>query len=325
MKKLLAVILSLALALSLSACSVTANYFGGSGWLENPNNTGVSSVLEECVYSVTHTAGEQTNFTYSFDNGEYKTKLSSSTYGENNTPCYLFETELQTTATYGFNETSTTVNDSVKTKVYFLSINDKLKTLYSLREVVVSTPELKEDTYLLASYEYKIEQTYTENDCVAKFTPIKAENGSFSLEEGETTFKKVFDGLYFDNELMLFAPRALKLSSTASINFNAIDVLSKANRKMIMTADGESPLTIVETPNYTRNAVNSSLPQKKDKVACNTVNLRIDGTFSGSPIKLNYAQDTETDDFRRLISMTVTLTHNLGTLNYLITSANISH
>ncbi len=325
MKKLFLALFSIVLALLLTACSTTQNYFGGSGWLANSSNTGVSSVLEECSYNVTHTAGEQSNFSYSFAQGSYKTKLSNTTYGENNTPCYLFETELSITATYNFGESDQTVNDNIKTKVYFLSVNDKLKALYSEREAVVSTPKLKDDKYLLSSFEYKITQTYSDNDCVVDFTPIKQENGEFTLEEGKTTYEKVFNKLYFDNELLLFAPRALKLSSASSISFNSIDALSKANRSMLMTADNESPITTVQTPNYTRNGVNSTLPQKKEEVACNTLNSRIDGTFAGSAVVLNYAKEEETDDFRRLISMTVTLTHDLGKLNYLITSATISH
>lgn len=338
--KLLTISISLALALVLlTACSQGAvTTLGGSYFLKKENVGNVSiigNVNETNVYNVTFERATNSNakdvkISLADEDGYnvYVTKLTNTTYGD--TDCYLFETELKTKITYAlYDEAPVTYDNYTKSKVYFLSVSNKLKPMYSETTALANSPVRNDDgKYSVTELEYKYTVTYGDVATV-NFTPIK---GDFGIPTGDREYKKYDKSTYyFDNASMLFMPRAIKLNDSSSLSFSSIDALSGINRSMKMTADSSTPsedvifsLTeekdgVIKGAYYVDGVkVLPSSETGNQVIPCQVVNFAVSGTFSGSPIKCWYAK-TSLDDVRaNLIKMQTTAPYSLGTFTYVI-------
>jgi len=121
------------------------------------------------------------------------------------------------------NKTSKTIYSVSAQKVTFISSEKNVtnETLYYANNNELST----------SSYQYTI--TYGDE---AKISFTSPDNSPFAYLNGDVTIKKYNKGIYIDNELISFLPRALD-DSSLSLSFNSIDAMSSSLKSLKYTAD----------------------------------------------------------------------------------------
>lgn len=333
--------LTIVATLVLSSCSQgVATTLNGSYFLQNAGNVSIIGNVDETnVYDVTFKKANNSaanNVQISLEPAEgfnvYTTRLTNSSYDDKE--CYLYETELKTKINYVLNsQVVGTFDDYVKTKVYFLSVSEKLRPLYSETEADAHSPVADKDgKYLVTNLKYKFVTTYTDNNAVVEFTPYE---GDFGIPQGKREYKT--DGeYYFDNATMLFMPRAIKLTDSASLSFSSIDAISGINRSMTMRSNSSAPneSLVFSTTSSEDGVINGSYyintkkeflneDKTKQTIPCKIVNFTVSGTFSGSAIKCWYADTSIATARARLIKMETSAPYSLGTFTYVIKKTTV--
>ncbi len=334
--KVLLISLTLCFMLSFSACSQgVSTTLNGSYFLQNVGNVNIIGNVDETnVYKVSFkkasnlsTSMPQISLEEADGFNVYTTHLKNGEY--NGTSCYILDTELKIKINYLYGEESNTYDDYVKTKVYFLSVSNKLKPLYSETEADAHSPVTdKNGKYEIVNLKYKFTTTYQDNSAVVDFTKT---TGDFGIPEGKREYSNLSSGYYFDNATMLFMPRAIKLTDSSSLTFSSIDAISGTNRTMIMKSDTTKPNEnlIFSLSNSNENVINGvyyindkkeflSEDKASQVIACQIVNFNVSGTFSGSAIKCWYANVSQEVAKARLIKMETTAPYSLGTFTYVI-------
>lgn len=324
--------------LTMAGCSTQVpTTLGGSYFLQNAGNISIiGNVNEVNEYSVTFTpsnatAANDVKIALVEEDGLnlLTTTLTNTVYNE--TECYLLESVLKTKISYVlYGENVGVFENYVSQKVYFLSVSNKLKPLYSQTTANANTPVTdKNGKYSVVNLKYSFSVTYSDDTAVADFVP---EKGEYGIPSGEREYKKYNSKTnYFDNNAMLFMPRAIKLTDSASLQFSCIDVLSGANRNMTMASDSTKPSEdlIFSTTNteqgviphaYYINSRKLFVNGDSQVIPCHVVNFAVSGTFSGTPIKCWYADtaDNYKEARARLIKMESTALYSLGTFTYII-------
>ena len=327
MKKIITLLLGITLALTLVGCGNTSQtaIFGGSYFLNNSSNLSVGEVDETNEYSISYVQAEsQSNPIITVDSSlsNYKTHLINTVYNE--TPCYLLETSLQIVGTIKNGEETSNVNDLITTKVYFLGVNENLKPLYSQRNVKAKSivklgvNEKNEETFGVYDYDYVLTTTYDGYNSSSQIVVNKK-------PESDTVFNSKenvkFDnlnklGAFIDNELMLFAPRAMGLTSSTAKSFITLDVVSNTTHQMTLTSVGEEPTKIIELANYFRN--NEKIASG---VLTNQVIFSINAQTKGSSTVGFYADFNNKQERACLIKAITQAPYSIGTYTYEIKSA----
>lgn len=302
---------------ALCACAPTKSaLYGGSYFLQNAQTIGVGEINETLTYSVKYQSTENAKLIISLDNtSTYTTNLSNTTYNGQN--CYLLHTELLINGSIDNEGTTTPLADSIVTNTYFLGVSDNLRPLYSERAVKCCTIKQVGAKYNVYSYDYKLATTYNDYNATTAVTiNAKPETDTRFTESIGKTFKNVANGASFvDNELLLFAPRAINLNSSTYSAFYTLDAISQTNHKMTFKASAE-PTKTLSPVSYYNNGM------KVTSVLCNGVQISIDSSAKGSDIIAYYAQKTEQANERGVMVMaTTSAPYNLGTYTYEITSS----
>lgn len=320
MKKNGIIISASALALAFfifSGCSSSSTLsFGGSYFLSDHSIVAVGDVSETCEYTITFKKGEQEDisFTLAEENSYYKTKLEKSNY--NDQLCYKLTTELNYEGTYSIvGSADIPVKSTISTEVYFSSLKDKLKPIFSARHVKAYSPALSNGKFTIKYYNYALETSYSGNNANVKFTAEDYKDGDYSLVPGSVTeYKNLYKTNYFDNETALFLPRTLSLDS-ASVTYNSIDGLSKTVRSMKLTS-AETATAKLDFSSYTTNSKNVAT------INADVVTFALNETYSNSLLTAYYAQKTDTQNqYSRLLQLDVSADYGIGTFTYLIKSA----
>lgn len=342
--KLFLTILSIAACLfSLAGCSQGATTtLDGAYFLSNSANVGIiANVNEVNTYDVTFTpsSANVSQLTISLVDKEgfntYVTTLKNAEY--DGTACYLLETTLKTNIAYTLGgEDLGTFEDYSISKVYFLSVSNKLKPLYSETSASAHSPVRNSDgKYEVSELKYSYSTVYGDSEAVVDFKP---EKGDFGIKEGKRTYEKYNKSTYyFDNATMLFMPRAIALSESSSLSFSAIDALSGVNRSMTMTAYSTKPKEdiiysqtseesgIIDGTYYVNGYKDFRDETGRQVISCNVVNFAVSGTFSGSSIKCWYADSSIQNANARLIKMETSAPYSLGTFTYVIKDTKVSY
>ncbi|MBQ7408880.1 MAG: hypothetical protein IJW13_06410 [Clostridia bacterium] len=316
-----------AVMLTGSACmqeTKTYNIFGGSFWLASKEVGTVGSVNETCVYSV--------QFVPSPSAVEGETTLQANLVGNmvttltneslNGTDCYKFTTSLTISGNYTFGDTVQPVNDVQTSEVYFLGFNDKLTPISSKKYVRSTTPAKSGNSVLFVNFEYSVESSYDREKHVATVTttPGNAQTGEdsttngYAIEKSTREYEKYNSSTFFDNESLIFIPRASTLESGFYKGLTTIDALAQKVLSMSVSVESSAPTKEFKIQNFVSNG-----REIKEKTF-NTyiVTLSITDTFSGNPIKLYYSGDYE-NDRKRLVYMETQLPYSLGSFAYTLT------
>lgn len=340
LKTFFASLIAIAVIFSVGCQGTVATTLSDSYFLKNiGNNNVIGNVNETCYYDVTFTSDNtEAGVTISLIDDEgyntYTTHLVNTTY--NGTECYLLETSLVTKVAYTINgETFGPYEDTIETKAYFLGVQKKLQTLYSTRSVWAHSPTKSGSKTVINEYKYQISTTYTDNTS-ANVSFVK-EVGEFDIDEQREYTKLNKSTYYFDNEVMLFMPRAINLTDTSSLSFTSIDPLAGANRTIVMQYNSDKPNEklvfsdvndaegVIKHFYYINNRkISAEEDQTSQIIPCQIVNFAISGTFSGSPIKCWYANTSLQECRARLIKMETIAPYYLGVFTYIINKTEVS-
>lgn len=338
-------ILLLTVCMLLSACGGTPpTNLSGAYFLQSSGNISIiANVNELNEYKVTFTQSKNANgqavqigLVDEEGYNIYTTHLTNDKYL--GTDCYKFETVLKTKISYAIGgEDKGTFYDTRTDVVYFSSVSNKLKPLYSKSYVSAHSPlSDNQGKYSVTHLEYNIETIYDGgNNATTKFEPI---NGDFGIPAGERNYSKIdAHGYYFDNTSMLFMPRAIKLTNTSSLSFGVIDSLSGVLRNMTMRSDTTTPTAdivfseanegegITKGVYYINNRRLFTDENNNQKIPCQVVNFQIAGNFSGTPIKCWYANTDTLEARARLIKMESIASYSIGTFTYTIQKTTVSY
>lgn len=336
MKKIFTLVSLLFIAFVLTACSSTpAGPVTRSGFLQKTDVKTVSYVKEHCEYSVSYQAAEKSpvdaKLTFSPATSYLKTDLSVVTgdgsFGEAGKDYYLFEAETRIEGRYTIDDIVYDFSNLVTSKAYFLGVGDALKPVYSEKTVNASSPESLNGKLSLKKYVYKITTEYKGNKAVVGFFPDKeASTGEFSLDGGYEK-DKIFDGNYFDNEQLLFAPRAMALAENFSTSFKSLDAVSKSlNDVTLSYLTGDSALTKISFDEGGYVLHDSDFDTDEQVSSCNVVTLalKLSSTYSGATQRLSFAASSENKQYSRLIYMAIPATYGTGEFLFKINRAEIS-
>jgi hypothetical protein len=297
-----------------------------SNWLPNADASAVSEVYEKNVYDITFqsTIPEDTTKNYLTANldGALTTILEKSSY--NGEACYKFSTELKLEGEYIYTASKkATVNDVVTSESYFLGLSDKLAPLYSKKSVLSTVPAISDmivDGAVFGTMNYTVETIYNRESKEAHVIVINGENATdgFKVNNSDEVIKDYSsEGTFFDNESLMFIPRAADLSegSGFSAYFYTLNALENKTQKMYLSLNSSNPTSTVEIPEF----VNDAGPVSNKKFTVYNVGLSISNTFSGSAIELYYS--TEPNSYRQLIKMSTQLAYSSGKLVYTLKSS----
>ena len=337
MKKFFAVFICTVLCVTvLAACSsAPISAVTRSGFLKKNDVKTVSYVSEHCEYGVSYIEAEKpvvsAKYSLAAANSYLKTDLtvveSDGSFGEAGKDYYLFATETHIEGSYEIDGEKTDCVNDISSKVYFLGVGDDLRPVYSEKTVNAQSLESLNGKLSVKKYVYSISTKYDGKKAIVTFTPDKENStGTFSLDGGYE-MDKVSDGNYFDNEQLLFAPRAMDLKSGFSTTFKSLDAVSKSlNTMSFAYATGDNAVTQYSFDKgayvVTDNEFNTSSVVEKCKV--NTINLSIASTYSGATQRLSFAASDEVGQYCRLIHMVVPATYGTGEFVFHIRNAAFS-
>lgn len=307
--------------------AVSTNLVHKSNWLKNLDETGVSDVLEECVYEISFEpiVPEDTsnNYLTADISGTLTTRLEKSSY--QGTTCYKFSTSLSITGEYVYTtDVRATVNDVATSAVYFLGIADNLTPLYSEKYLLSTVPSIATSLGGNASFgtmEYTLKTTYNREEGCAIIDLTCGEKATEGFKVPNKEGVKIEDyakeGIFFDNESLLFIPRASDLGENGfSSYFYTLSALDNKIQKMYLSLDSTNPTSTVKLQKFT--VPTGQTPDETELTVYN-VKLSIANTFSGSSIDLYYTVDQAT--YRRiLVKMQSQLAFSAGNLVYTLKS-----
>lgn len=330
MKKFAIIVSAALLSLTfLAGCSVQVTTpYTRSGFLNNATVKTVSAVNEHNEYSVTYDKNKDNTLgiDYVIDSAAsyLKTDLTTETYDQTssflNGTFYCFKTSLKVVGTYTINGVATPVSSVVESKVWFRGLVDDFKPAYSTREVDSTVLERSGDGYKFTTYKYKVETSYGENSASVAVNPTKVGDETYAVEGGYD-IENVFSGNYIDNEMLLFAPRAMTLSSSLSATFKTIDALKKENSDVKLAYSKEESLTFADGES---KRIMGSVEEKRTKVSVFTLSLSLNSTYYGASQLLSFASASEPNEYARLIRMEYPATYATGTFVFKIVSSEIS-
>lgn len=337
LKSSLIIILSL-LTIFSTACfgsgqpATGSNLVFKSNWLKNIDETGVGEVLEECVYEIKFEpiVPEDTsdNYLTADLSGTLTTRLEKSSY--QGTTCYKFSTSLSITGEYVYTaDNKATVNDVETTTVYFLGIADNLTPLYSEKYLLSTVPSIATSLGGSASFgimEYTLRTTYNREEGSAIIDLTCGEKATEGLQVPNKEGVKIEDyakeGTFFDNESLLFIPRAAELGENGFASyFYTLSALDNKIQKMYLSLDSTNPTSTVKVQNFKAHT-GHEVAEKEFTVY--NVKLSIANTFAGSSIELFYSTNQATDR-RALVKMKTQLAFSAGNLVYTLKSISFGN
>ena len=338
MKKFIALLSALILsAVVFVGCSATAaDPFTRAGFLADPSIKTVHPVSETNVYTVTYEKNEKSSIGVEYaidaDASFLKTELSvakgDGDKGEAGKDYYLFKVELNVSGMYTIDGASAPATNVVSSEVYFCGLENSLKPVFSHRSADVVTLEDRSGKYGLTHYKYETTTRYGEKTATVTVTPDPQGDETYAVQ-GEYTMEKVFATNYIDNELLLFAPRAMDLDLSQSAQtgfyttFNSLDVLSKKLNAMRLSFSKDETIVFADGAS-TRGYKNTEFYEPRTSVNVKTLTLSIASKYAGASQTLSFATAKETNEQQRLIAATYPATLNIGTFRFLIKSSVIS-
>lgn len=319
MKKLALILTSIVLTATTAGCALGAtagSVFGGSYFLRSEEVASVGNIDETTEYNVTFTPNANCPVAFSLNSGKYTMHAYTSST-ESGVRCYRLDTELKINGSYTIGEAVTPVDDSIVTTALFYDVDKALKPISSSRTVKSHSVGYSEGKFTINYYDYEVSTAYDEsaNEAVVTFAPnLETSTGKYSLEAGTTTYSKVFEKTYLDNETILFAIRAFKLTQDFSTTFTSIDATAKVKRTLSLVSRtvtdeaGNAVSATYETLHL--EYVNTG--EKITGADSYKLSLSVSGTYTGSEIILYYARSDIKKNGQCLVKMQTKLQLDIG-------------
>lgn len=317
MKKLFASLsLILVAALALTGCSGGESLVLETVWGKN---------FEETLnYDITFKAPEtqsSTGASFTFNSGSYTATLKS--VKEENNTTYELTTTTKVSGVYNFQGEMTPFDDKITTLVRFKGITQySLFPTYSEKTVLSTGIVEQKSKYLLKKYDIFTQTEYDVDKKTAKVSLYsknpQTSNYDLPVEQLDTVrnFKKLGKTSYFDNEMLLYAIRAMELKEGFTASFRTIDVMSQNLTEMGVSVPQKDALVGLD---FNINSQDTTVNVLK-------VSIGISATMSGAGFLGYYAQSNDdTLGARRLMYMLESpMPYGLGTLVYKLNTINYS-
>ena len=311
MKKKITVFIALILAIFvLASCSGNAEFnFSGAYWNEDPTGTGVTAIDETIEYSATSVfSGEFSGKELKSEGLELVTDQASSyvTHLKNDGGEYVYTTTLKLKGKYVYNggkEYSFDFDDyttEIETRFKGLDSNlSPIKTITRARNVLPLALEPKEeDDFTTFGFTATIE--YGEKAILT----VEPDEDSKNRFPTETTVEiaKYSSGAFLDDNLLIFAFRAMNFGSSFSKNFNTIDIMARSlkevscvNVSAINGTETEEKVTPVDVSPYVENGAPSNGKKSFDTYG---VCFKTTGTYAKAFRYVYYAVNPKDENGR---------------------------
>lgn len=338
MKKIRIVAPALALSLvAFCSCAGTRAISLSANW--NKDTTlkeidGTLKTIETLVYDVTYEAtSTESGYGVEYTNGVYQTTLQSDSIalssGEKE-HCYHLHTQLDLSVTFLINgQRSETFQDTMTSDVWFRNVSEALQPVkstksYTSHTPVSGSPESFDTTYY-ALYTFSGETVYDNPLSEATVKQTFTQRGSDSAEAPKIKKEKtvsVSELNFFDNEQILFALRALDMSSAATVK--TINPSSPENETSISVS---APTAAQRAVNFTLKSGDAEAQQVTNSIDAYETSIVYSSSMSGNAQTLVYAAKTNDKDntYRNvLLYMETPLSFDMGTLKYSLKSATFA-
>lgn len=319
MKKILLSLLVAILSITfLTGCGATSYSFDSAYWQQD-TTAPLEKVNEVSVYEVKVASQTLSNKTIvnneevsmEITSGTYVTTLKNTTY--NDTPCYLYTTQLTLNGVYKFNNESKEFSDNFITNSYFKPYSNNFAPIKSTKTSNSNTIYYNGD---IVNFSYEYEINYSGS--TAKTTYVRKDKDGKVEESKSKNYSDFNDGTYIDNDLLLLMPRTININNSVNVSFSTIDVVRQAKVGMSYSSDNKD-VKVLENFSYLKNGttINTNLEVKK-------ITTSITDKFTGTPIESYYAKNTNDskDNRQRLIKVYTPLNDSLGYLEYTLISVN---
>ncbi len=305
-------ILALISVCSLTACSVDTSTSFSHGWNPNKVSEPTPGGVEVCEYDVKLEDASNEDFSVSYANGKYVTRLETN---PENRSQYIYTTTFTADVTYSYGEEQ---SDPIQERIVSEIIMDGTKNLrpISSKKIVHSpvalgiSPESLEACF--AVYSYTMETNYNgSKGTFHRYSPLPGTvDGVNLLPEIEETFSISSKHTYIDNEqLYLCARGVLESSKQTLLSYNTS---ARTVQKISIAEDDD------DTASFTF-ALNGE-EAKQRAIAYADYKVAIQESNPGQTQTLRIATS---DAYRRLLlELRIPLSYNLGTLVFTLTNAS---
>ncbi len=215
MKKIIAIILTLACVLSLSACTSTSTETYTSVW-------GKSDVLETSTYKISIVESEETFFEGAPSVTGEGTYISTISGGDSEG--YVLETSLEFVGTMNFDGKAENFTQTITSKVLFGGITSNLAPTYSEKSYSGTTIvyDAETNSFSSADLDYVSKITYQDGEAIVS---IKKADGS-AVSDSIATDSIVSYSSAYDNEQLFIVARALDKASATSSSFTMMNAVT---------------------------------------------------------------------------------------------------
>ncbi len=266
MKKKMTLAAVLAAALVLTACGNQTVSFSGAYWNKDYTVSAIVPIGETLEYSVASITkdsiltDEIKSETLSLEVGDTSTFTTELSVTESGT--YLYKTTLTISGKYVFNGGEYEFEDDVTyTETEFKGLNENLVPVRSYRraENVVPKTDNPSGAESFKKMSYTATVVYDGTTATAEVVPDEDSKEGFIYNEKPVTLKNYLKNTFLDEDIMLFAFRAMKFDSANSYSFDTVDKLGQAISKLsvvpkkVNTKDNSFETTPITLSNYRHN------------------------------------------------------------------------
>lgn len=316
MKKLTALILTLISAcLILTGCGNQSLKLDEKYW--QSSLTGQLPVDETSVYNVTvvnRTPSDSTEIKNDsirlvVDEGKLVTHFVT----DDTVAAYKLTSSLTIKGKYVVGDAEYEFEDATTSTTYLKKFEEKLKPVYTEKYVNNTTVVENSSGLVIAPFEYEYTINYG-SSAVVNFNVIDDKYNALALHKGETSYSNYSEGAFVENEAILFIPRTFNITESYSQNFTTLDVISRKIQKCVyssISGNSSSGVTTFVLPSFTHNGV----AETNKSISTAKLYLKLNDTYSGSPIEAYYATD-HLEMRHNLVKYYTALNCNLGYLEY---------
>lgn len=274
MKKILAIILTIACVLSLSACTTSSTTEYTAVW-------GKSDVYEVSTYEITVIGSDDIYFVGAptvSGTGTYITTLSGG-----DSEGYTYETVLEFVGEMNFDGKVEDFTQTITSKMTFSGITSNLSPTYSEKSYNGTTIVYDAETGVFSSAPLSYTSTVVYQDGEAAVTIKNAAGGEVAAGIPTEAVYSTSSTTTYDNEQLALVGRALGKESASSVAFNVVDPV---------IGSSSVALYVSEYDEDTDTSVTMQINGVSQTFETYTVSTQLNSTFeSGTQTLWLYAKD----------------------------------
>lgn len=314
-------------AVFFSGCSGSTMTFEANWYGNTSITTSISGTEETLTYSVTHSGSGNKYYSVSYGESTYTVNLTNATYsygdGTQSENAYLLTGTLRMNVTYTVGEKSESYADEVTSKVYFSTVDNALRPMYSYKEFSCHSPTTEAPASYAEAvkyYHYSFETKYDSSLSTATLSYKKLSDDESSLSDSTADYNISSSSYtYLDNEELLFAIRGMTVSSSSSSVVRVLNASRSIVQEIKITNNGSS------TGVY-KFDMGDGVPEDGYSITANEITILANTVQSGNAQTAYYAVASSDGNTYRgvMLSLSSDLPYSLGTLTYTLEKASFT-